>query len=153
MTRKSTSEKGSERNTTTVKKTPAQREKEEKENRLAALDGIVRDKIHDIEILDRAAGQLDIPDISGKKVIHRKFGQGEIVSSEGRFFKVFFSSGKTIKMQFPFAFDRGILEPAESEDLQLFEEICAQFRSIDTQKKDVDKRIYEISAEMSRINL
>ena len=153
MTRKSTTDKGSEKNPTAIKKTPAQREKEEKENRLAALDGIVRDKIHDKEILDQAAGQIQIPDIAGKGVVHRKFGQGTIQSSEGRFFRVAFTSGKNIKMQFPDAFDRGILEVADPADQNIIEEICAQFRSIDSQKEDVNRRIYEISAEMSRINL
>lgn len=153
MTRKSTTDKGIEKNTTAVKKTPAQREKEEKENRLAALDGIIKDKIHDKEILDQAAGQIEIPEIAGRGVVHRKFGQGKILSSEGRFFKVAFAAGKTIKMQFPDAFDKGILEPEASEDHSFFEEICEQFRSIDTQKESVEKRIYEISAEMSRINL
>jgi len=151
VTRKSTTDKDAKN--ATVKKTPAQREKEEKENRLAALDGIVKDKIHDKAILDDAAGQIAVPDITGKGVVHRKFGQGEIQSADGRFFRVAFSSGKTIKMQFPDAFDKGILEVADSADREMIEEICAQFRSIDSQKEVVDRRIYEISAEMSRINL
>ena len=152
MTRKSITDKKSDKNAA-VKKTPAQREKEEKENRLAALDGIVKDKIHDKEILDNVAGQIEIPDISGKRVVHRKFGEGEILSTEGRFFKVTFVSGKQIKMQFPDAFDKGILTLSDPADEEMFEEICSQFRAIDQQKEDVNRRIYEISAEMSRINL
>lgn len=153
MTRKSTTDNVSGKNAAVVKKTPAQREKEEKENRLAALDGIVKDKIHDKAILDDAAAQITLPDLVGKKVVHRKFGEGEILSADGRFFKVSFVSGKTIKMQFPDAFDKGILSVADPADQDMIEEICVQFRSIDSQKEIVDRRIHEISVEMSKINL
>lgn len=150
VSRKNTTDTG--KNAAAVKKTPAQREKEEKENRLSALGGIVREKIRDKENLDFAADQIVLPDLAGKGVVHRKFGEGEILSCEGRVFRVSFKSGKNIRMQFPDAFDKGILEAGSEEDREMFEKICEQFRLIDSQKELVDKRIYEISAEMSRIN-
>ena len=149
MNRKQPTEKA--KSPAPVKKTPAQREKEEKENRLAALSRKVRDKMSDEKNIESAAEQIQTSDLAGMQVCHRKFGQGEIASCDGRIFKVDFSNVKSIRMQFPV--DTEILKPEREEDQDQFELICEQFRSIDSQKETVRKRIQEISAEMSRINL
>lgn len=146
--------RGTDSKKKTTKKTPAQREKEEKENRLAALDDIIKGKLRDEQNLDEAAHHMEVSDIEGIKVTHRKFGKGEIVSSEGKFFHADFPEAeKNLKMQFPDAFDKGILTVDNSADAEKIEDICERFRSIDSQKEDVSKRIYEISAEMSKISL
>lgn len=151
MSRKDATEK--DNNQIKEKKTPAQREKEEKENRLAALSGIVQEKIRDKENLENAASQIEVPDLTGKQVVHRKFGSGEILSCEGRVFHASFANGKKIRMQFPDAFDKEILTPGGDEDAAVFESICEKFRAIDDQKDALSRRIFEISVEKSKINL
>ncbi len=75
---------------TTVKKSPAQKEKENKENQLAALNRIKQDRLRDQDRLDDAARALDIPDITGTEVIHKKFGDGKVIESNGKYFVVKF---------------------------------------------------------------
>ena len=150
---KKSSDAGSEKaKKTTAKKTPAQKEKENKENKLAALDLIRRDRMRDKDRLDDAARALDIPDISGIDVIHRKFGEGKVIESAGKYFVVKFEN-KQIKMKFPDAFDKGILKLKNESDSETIDKICSMFRNLDNKKEEMDKRIYDISAEMSRINL
>ena len=137
---------------TTVKKSPAQKEKENKENQLAALNRIKQDRLRDQDRLDDAARALDIPDITGTEVIHKKFGDGKFIESNGKYFVVKFEK-KQMKMKFPDAFDKGLLQLKNDEDSETINKICSLFRNLDNRKEEMDKTIYDISAEMSRINL
>lgn len=137
---------------TTVKKSPAQKEKENKENQLAALNRIKQDRLRDQDRLDDAARALDIPDITGTEVIHKKFGDGKVIESNGKYFVVKFEK-KQMKMKFPDAFDKGLLQLKNDEDSETINKICSLFRNLDNRKEEMGKTIYDISAEMSRINL
>ncbi|MDD7408962.1 MAG: hypothetical protein SOV71_00315 [Anaerovoracaceae bacterium] len=139
---------------TAVKKTPAQKEKENKEKQLAALELMKKDRIREKAGLDDAAKALTVPDITGTEVIHKKFGGGKVTESNGKYFVAEFEGRpKPVKMKFPDAFDKGILTLKNEADSETIEKICEQFRNLDNRKEEMDKKIYDISAEMSRISL
>lgn len=134
------------------KKTSLQREKEEKSEKRRELSQQMMESLSENKRLIREGGELDAGDISGMKLEHRKFGPGEVVSSDGRFFVVRFAE-KEIKMQFPDAFDKGILKLPDGEDGERVSGICSRYRELDEQAAESDQKAREIGLKIAELGM
>ncbi len=138
--------------TAVPKKTPAQREREEKEKILRMLSQKRQSVTAEHEKLVQEEKSLDLPDVTGFCFHHRKFGDGEVVSAAGRVFTIRFNE-KQIKMQFPDAFDRSILTVESEEQQKIVESICTKVRSHLKRESAAKNRMNELSTEMSNISI
>ncbi len=137
---------------TVSKKTSLQREKEERNEKRQELSKMLNESLREGKRLIREGGEMEAGDITGMQLEHRKFGIGEVISSNGRFFTVRFPS-KEMKMQFPGAFDKGILTVPEGKDGELIEQICAQFREVDEKAAESDEKAREIGLKIAELGL
>ncbi len=138
--------------TAVSKKTPAQREREEKERILRMLSQKRQSVSAEHEKLVQEEKSLELPDVTGFHFQHRKFGEGEVVSVSGRVFTIRFNQ-KQIKMQFPDAFDRSILTVESEEQQEIVESICTRVRSHLKRESAAKERMNELSTEMSNISV
>lgn len=128
---------------TTVEKMPARKrvEKAVREEKIAGLQEQL-DRLLDHKKQIRT-GQKEIPDLTGQSVIHKRFGEGTVLSVNNGHIRVGFAAAEKV-FRFPDAFLQNFLKIDNTEYMDLF----AQDKTVSEQLHRADKEIEHIRIEL-----
>lgn len=110
---------------------------QKKENAMQQLDSIAKVK-----------GFIQFPNLSGRKVKNKKFGEGVIGESGGQYFTVVFPTGEK-KYAFPDSFSKGFLE---IDDVSLIQS-CKKYQEILSKEEELLSEVKRLDSELLTIGM
>jgi hypothetical protein len=100
------------------------------------------DRLDALRVTEKKA---QVPDITGKTVVHQVFGDGSVDSQDGRYFMVTFTDGTKKKFALPGAIVNGYLSFDGSKDyvdaLQQLETAAQNSRSVGKELDSIDVQL------------
>lgn len=89
---------------------------------------------------------IQFPDLTGRKVVNKKFGEGVIGESGGQYFTVIFPAGEK-KYAFPDSFSKGFLEIDDASLMQS----CMKYQEILNKEEELLSEMKRLDTEILAI--